>query len=399
MKDEQPAEKTGRKWHVPLLVWIGLVVAALAVALHRVPKKPSENDLKGIQPPTTQSLAGGTALRGLATELYCDDPDTGFEKKLRELAAMRTQVVCISVRGVQEDVKASRVFIDSNRGTPNPRALVRIIRRARELGMQVVVLPIVLLWDVNASDDWRGIIEPRRWDRWWESYERFIVHYARLAQEGGAEVLCVGSELIRTEHMRDRWLDVIRAVRAVYAGKLTYSANWDHYREVTFWDALDLIGMTAYHRLTRDKAPTLDELRAAWKKIRAEILGWQREQGKRIVFTEVGYPSQDGCARDPWNYYGSDTVDLYEQYVCLQAFFETWRDEPAVHAICIWKWDGEGGMTDRNYTPKGKPAEQLLRRWILGGPLGDPPPIPPPPRTHTADDGFVRRNGGVDLNE
>ena len=247
------------------------------------------------------------------------------------------------------------------------------------LALYIILLPIVLLWDPS-GEDWRGVIAPRDWDRWWESYQRFIVHYARLAQEAGAEMFSIGSELLSTEHMRHRWQEVIRAVRAVYKGKLLYSANWDHYEEVSFWDDLDLIGMTAYYTLSRSRNPTLEELRESWRPIKKRILAWQRARGQRIVFTEVGYPSQDGCAREPWNYYGSSIYDWREQYLCLQAFFETWRDEPAVAAVIVWKWEEPTGPNDLNYTPKGKPTEELIRRWLLGGPLGGPPTgVPPVP--------------------
>ena len=30
----------------------------------------------------------------------------------------------------------------------------------------------------------------------------------------------------------------------------------------------------------------------------------------------------------------------------------------------FWNWWGPGGPEDRWYTPKGKPAEAVLRRWF-----------------------------------
>lgn len=352
---------------------VGLAALALvAVLRHRAEERPTTRPAGGYQHPTTASLTGAGGLRGLAMELYSTDPAYRYEHELDELAGMHTQVLCLAVRGMQENVKSSRVFID-HLTTPTPETLVAVIQAARKRGMQVLLLPIVLLWDTDSDDDWRGEIAPRRWDRWWESYERFIVHYARLAEEGGAEMFSVGSELISTETRRNDWAKVIRAVRGVYSGQLLYSANWDHYTVVSFWDQLDLVGMTAYHTLTTKSQPSLTDLRSAWARIKEQILAWQRGVGRRIVFTEVGYASQDGCARAPWNYYASRQVDLEEQYLCLRAFFETWYDEPAVAATCIWKWEGEGGETDLGYTPRGKPSEVLLRRWLLGGPLDNLP--------------------------
>lgn len=360
-----------RREHFVLYAAIGVVALMLVAVLGRSGRKRGPVSGGHIQQPTTQSLAGGSALRGLAMELYHPDPRYRYERELTELAQLRSQIVCISVRGWQEDVNSSRIFID-HAAMPTEEALVAVMRRARQLGMQVLLMPIVLLRDTNAVDDWRGVIAPRYWERWWESYQRFIVHYARLAEEAGAEMFCVGSELLSTENMRQRWQETIAAVRAVYFGRVLYSANWDHYVAVSFWDDLDLIGMTAYHKMTEHDAPTLEELRRKWKEIKGEILAWQQWQGKQIVFTEAGYPSQDGCAREPWNYYGSTRVDLEEQYVCLRALFEAWSGEPAVAALCVWKWEDGGGPDDTNYTPRGKPSMELVRRWLLGGPLLGP---------------------------
>jgi hypothetical protein len=363
------------------LVVLGVAIALALAALTR--RGPEPNSGKPLESrAATRDWSGGAALRGFAMELYKSDPRYTYEQELRELAELKTQILLIVPRGCQEDVNASRVFLDHPNHTPD-EVVIGVIKRARELKMQVLVQPIILLWDTNSSEDWRGVIQPRRWDRWWDSYTRFMVHWARLCQESGAEMLSVGSELISTETMDDRWREVIRAVRREYRGKLLYSANWDHYTVVTFWDALDLIGMTSYYTLSKSNNPTLAELNASWTKFKGEILSWQRTQGKPIIFTEVGYASQDGCAREPWNYYASTRVNLQAQYLCLQSFFETWQHEPAVGGICVWKWEDGGGPTDIGYTPRGKPAEALLRRWLARAPLETSPSSRPAPAPDT----------------
>lgn len=103
-------------------------------------------------------------------------------------------------------------------------------------------------------------------------YETFVTHYAQLAQFWGVEQLCIGTELQATQSREANWRDVVAAARAVYSGSLTYSANHDDPGEaVTWWDALDTIGVSAYYQLTGENDPILDELRAAWTS-RAEVL-------------------------------------------------------------------------------------------------------------------------------
>ena len=51
----------------------------------------------------------------------------------------------------------------------------------------------------------------------------------------------------------------IAYVRQTFKGKLTYSANWDHYSGIGFWDDLDLIGMNSYWKLGDNKDVSVDD--------------------------------------------------------------------------------------------------------------------------------------------
>ena len=57
-----------------------------------------------------------------------------------------------------------------------------------------------------------------------------MLHYSRLAEKHGIEVLCIGTELYRTAVEREQdWRRLIADIRRIYDGKLIYAANW--YRE------------------------------------------------------------------------------------------------------------------------------------------------------------------------
>lgn len=54
--------------------------------------------------------------------------------------------------------------------------------------------------------------------------------------------------------MRGRRL--IRQIRRVYHGPLTYAANWSgEYKQIRFWDALDYVGIQAYFPLRHGRQP------------------------------------------------------------------------------------------------------------------------------------------------
>ncbi|MCP4248471.1 MAG: hypothetical protein GY778_15595, partial [bacterium] len=175
-----------------------------------------------------------------------------------------------------------------------------------------------------------------------------------------------------TERHTVRWRRLIGEVRKVYSGQLGYSANWDHYQGIQFWSDLDLIALTTYYNLNpKEKAePTVDDLRAAWNPIRDEILTWRAEIDRPLLFTEVGWCSQEGCSIAPWNYYHNEKATPaghHEQGANYRAFLETWAQRPEVGGIIWWEWSGStGGTDDYHYTPKGKPAEQVLRDFFAG---------------------------------
>jgi hypothetical protein len=60
----------------------------------------------------------------------------------------------------------------------------------------------------------------------------------------------IGTELGQPFHRVDQWRDVIKNIRSLYGGSVTYSVNWGEFFDVIWWDDLDAIGLDAYYPLT-----------------------------------------------------------------------------------------------------------------------------------------------------
>ena len=306
-----------------------------------------------------------SAYHGLAIQLHDSaDAVSRYSRLLREIAALGADTVLISVNCFQEHVDSVLIEVDPA-VTPSDAELAELIGIAHGLGLRVVLMPKVLLSDPKGSE-WRGKIKPPTWDGWFGQYRRVLLRYARLSQRSGVDVFIVGSELISTEKLTEQWIRTINAVREVYHGVLGYSANWDHYRSVQFWDHLDLIGMTSYYKLSDEPGPSVDELQEAWRGIKKKVVAFSEEKQKPILFTEAGWCSQEGCSVEAWNYFRSEQSSakaLEEQRRNYQVFIDTWADDPHVAGIIWWEWTEDvGGPDDYGYTPKGKPAEQRLRQ-------------------------------------
>jgi hypothetical protein len=313
--------------------------------------------------------------RGISLGLFAHAEDVDYDEQLAELAGLGASDVALVITWVQDDVRASTVRADPAYTAPD--ALVRrLARRAHGRGLRVLLFPIVRLVHRTPAE-WRGAIAPADPDRWFQSYGARLAALARLAAEERIEVVSVGSELASTERRADRWAELIASVRRLYPGRLIYSANWDHYTEVPFWPLVDEIGISAYWTVARaGRAPTVEEAAEAWRPIRARLDGYSRALGRPIVLTEVGYQSVRGAGAFPWNDFlgGPDgALDQEAQRRLYQAFTEAWTGDGALSGAYFWIWFDRGGLVDRGYTPRRKPAELVLRAWFRA-----PDRLPPP---------------------
>lgn len=363
-------------------IQLGALLLVPALAWAEGPPAPP-TDAPKPQKPARKKAAPRPAppsIRGMGLTLHSKDPKYDYGPMLAELPKLGVNFVTLLLHVYQPN-GGSAAPARHPLKTPSDRTILKVIRQARKLNMEVGLLPIVLL-EKPGGDDWRGNLKPPdargrtkdqegyttpAWGRWFKGYGRVIEHYARLAQEGGASLFSVGSELSSTEGQTDRWRRLIKRVRKLFAGELTYSANWDHYEHVGFWQDLDYLGLSGYYELTESKAPRQQELDAAWVKVRDKLVRWRaknRLTRKQFLFLEVGYASIDGCASKPWDYTMKTRVDLLEQRDCYRAFVHAWNGRRELAGVFFYEWWGYGGKQDRSYTPRGKPALEVLQRWF-----------------------------------
>ncbi len=195
---------------------------------------------------------------------------------------------------------------------------------------------------------------------------------ARLAARVHADVFVIGTELGKAVQARpDFFRRLIRDVRAVYGGRLTYAANWyDDAEHVAFWRDLDFVGVQAYFPLSTAPDPGLAALRAGWQRPRALLERLARVSGRPILFTEMGYRSTPGAAAEPWAWPErgrEDPPDSALQARLYEAAFEELWPRAWFGGLVVWKLDADTLRRDRraaDFTPQGKPAEAVLRRYF-----------------------------------
>jgi len=85
-----------------------------------------------------------------------------------------------------------------------------------------------------------------------------------------------------------------------------------------------------------------------------------------VIFTEVGFPSEEEGNRDPWDErHGALSPELQAQ--CYEQIYKAFYNKPWFEGMYWWKvgTNGFGGLKDRSHTPWGKPAMEVIRRWYL----------------------------------
>ena len=305
------------------------------------------------------------------------------DRALANLADTGANWVSIVIFGYQETYTSTNVTRDPSR-TASDEDVIRAVATAHDLGLWVMLKPHVDLR--HDREHWRGNIgesftDEAQWQEWFGTYRTFINHYATLAQENGVEQFCVGTELVGTSHREAEWREIVAGVRERFEGPITYAGN--HTTEdvgIVWWDAVDLIGVDAYYLLTDKTDPTVDELKAAWveRGYVDTLAGLAEQYGKPVLTTEIGYRSADGAIRIPWDW-NDLPLDLQEQADGYRAALEVLWGQPWLAGIYWWNWDvnpQKGGLEDTDYTPYGKPAEEVMRAYYGGTPAIPVRPTP-----------------------
>ena len=306
--------------------------------------------------------------------------------------ATGANAIALAPRWFMDSPTSTTIAPDAILGTPSDESLVAAIAEAHRQGLRVMLRPYL---DVK-DGSWRADITPSDAGAWFASYTAFMGHYLDIAKAHGVEEFTLGVEMINmTQPQYDPyWLAFIADARARFPGLLTYSANWGkstrvEYMQITWWDKLDYIGISAYFPLYEWDNPTLEQLVAGWSSYTdhwGDTYHWidnvkavHDRFNKDVVFTEIGFGSYvNSPAR--WDQPAkANVLDLGVQERAVDATMQVWSGIPWFRGIYWWHWEpyvGGGGPNDPSDALNNKPAVQVLTRWFGGG---GQPPVPPAP--------------------
>jgi hypothetical protein len=317
----------------------------------------------------------GVNLVGFQTSEYVG-PGAHLDDSLGAFSALGGNWVAVNFWWFQDDVTATEIAPDPELYTISDDAIAAAVESAHDQGLNVLLRPVVDLRD----DAWRGTIPPS--PAWFSSYSNYIHHFAALAEQWQVAAFSVGVELSGTQSDEADWRQVIAAVRAVYSGQLVYCANYDAVADLTWWNAVDIIGVDAYYAVERGLDADVATMTCAWSYWldRLERDTAARYSGKPIWLTELGALAARGSARAPACYTGScaglvnvDAVDYAEQADYYRAALLAAGQRPWLTGVFWWSWYADPGapyVRATDYSPQGKPAADVLSEFWADGPAG-----------------------------
>lgn len=289
------------------------------------------------------------------------------------LAPLGVNWIQILALGRQETISSTEIRTDPTTFSPTDDDIAHVVREAHRLGIRVLLKPHVDL--SNDPDHWRGEITAGTDDAtraaWFASYSEFISHYAELARTTGADAFAIGTELHGTTRHSDEWRAIAKAVRERFDGSIVYASYWMETGRIDWWDCVDFIGVDAYFPLLIGQDPSVERLAAALAP-NVERLGRLSEKWNRpVLFTEIGYRSLEGTHRSPEDWKMQGAVDHEAQANCYEAVFRAFGGKEWFRGVYWWNVNPDphpGGPDNTDYTPIGKPAEEILRLHFRSGP-------------------------------
>lgn len=292
------------------------------------------------------------------------------QRLFKQLHNLGINSVAIVFPLYQSDWNANDIMI-SPISTPSLDEIKGLILSAHAEDLNVMLRPILDEKSIMASGHWRGTIKPSDPRKWFENYSSILIEYAHLAQETNVEIFNIGTEFnsLQQNEYSNEWFKIIREIRKVYNGKLTYSFNWDCLYEIpkiNFVSSLDYIGIDAYFPLDAQDNATIEELDKAWNKWMTEVKSVMKNRS--VIVTEAGMIPISGAYRTPyvWSIPGGK-LDWQAQANYYESTFNAW----ASNSVGIYWWYvaiTQPSPGEISYSPLGTPTEEIIKQIFLKQP-------------------------------
>lgn len=292
------------------------------------------------------------------------------EKHVTPIVALNANYAAVMPFGFIKNLEHPEIVYNTDRQWlgETSKGVKQYIETLKKQKLRIMLKPQIWVW----HGEFTGLIQMQSEHNWQvleQAYSKFILEYAKLAKDAQVDIFCIGTELENFIINRpDYWHELIKKIKTIYKGKLTYAANWDEFKRTPFWDALDYIGVDAYFPVSTSKTPATEECIKGWEEHKTVIKSLSEKYNKPVLFTEYGYRSVDYSGKEPWRSDRSmNQVNLEAQTNTTKALLEVFWKEKWFAGGFVWKWyhnyENSGGVNNSRFTPQNKPAETIIKTY------------------------------------
>ncbi|GHB80927.1 glycoside hydrolase family 113 [Persicitalea jodogahamensis] len=310
---------------------------------------------------------GGEKLKGVAFVAPRDSLEATTYQPVKQINA---EWVALMPYGYTREGTADFVYVKDNEWKwwgESPRGVAHCVQMAHDRGLKVMLKPHMWIGRGTFTGHFELATEAE-WQTFEKGFGEYLLDFARVADSTEVDLYCIATEMQTFVKRRPQfWFQIIRDIKKIYKGKLTYAENWDVYQDVPFWNELDYVGIDAYFPLSDEQSPDVVTLKNGWKPHLKALEKYSSKVQKPILFTEFGYMSSDFAARRPWESDRDRPANELLQARTYEAFFqEVWKQDWMAGGF-VWKWFpglGQGERARDPFSPQNKEAEKVLEKYF-----------------------------------
>jgi hypothetical protein len=242
---------------------------------------------------------------------------------------------------------------------------------AQRSGVPLAIFPSIQ-YPSTREDWWTGVSPDLNWwFSWYDRYQTFLLHHARIAHQTGAQALIIGGPDITPSfpngvlpdgspsrvpaEAESRWREIIREVRRVYSGQLWLALPYTGslLSPPPFAQAFDGIYLLWSPSMPALEDDTADEIAGAAKTMLERDIRPLRYNTGRPVVIAVDFASSDQDGKPNLH----KQADLYN--IMLSAINEV----PWVNGFISRGYNATLAQQDATSSINGKPAWNVLWYW------------------------------------
>jgi hypothetical protein len=277
---------------------------------------------------------------------------------------------------------------------------VNSVTQARAINLSVALFPQPR-FATNANEFWRTAPrDPNWWNTWFDHYRAFVVHYADLANQTGAQALVIGGDWITPAlpagtladgtpsgvpgDAETRWISIIAELRQHFRGNIIFALPYDNgviVAPVGILQSADAVYLLWFAKLSEQPNPNkTDMLAEAGRLLDSNISPTQVQVNKPFIIG-LSYPSSNysatGCVPDgnggchywtalnrPNPDLNTVNLDLQQQVDIYDALFNAINARSWVSGVVSRGYFMPVALQDKSASIHGKPTSDLLWYWF-----------------------------------